>query len=141
MPFDPDLLNPTKRFIWPQSDEMEEEWVELRIVPDEVNRDFFKQIGVKPKKQIVFDPKTRQPQFAKDFDLTDDQTDKFFELVTDYTIVNWHLVTPDGSTIPCTREAKFKFMKQSPQFANWINECLESIRVDLKLVKEEEEKN
>jgi hypothetical protein len=141
MPFNLDQLNPTKIFIWPESDEKDEEFVELRLVPDEMNREIFKKIGAKPTKQLVFDPKSRQPQYVKDFDLNDKQQDDFSEMTWDYSIVSWHLVTTNGDEIECTKENKLKFMKNSPKFASWIADCLESMRSDLKVMKEEAEKN
>jgi len=141
MPFDPSNLNPTKTFVWPHSTDEQEEWIELRLVPDDMNRAFFKQIGAQPKSKLVFNPKTHQPSELKDYSLTDRQIEEYSELVWDYSICGWFLITPNGEEIPCTMENKIRFMKESPAFAQWVADCLEEMRESVKQVKEIETKN
>jgi len=130
MPINLEFLNPSKRYVWPESAD-EEEWVEFRLVPDDVNREFFKQIGVKPSRQVVFDDKTRQAQVVKDFELNDKQQEKFFELTWDYSIYDWYFVTPEGKKIECTKENKMLLMKNEPRFSLWANQCVEKMKDEL----------
>lgn len=140
MPIDLQNLNIGKRFFWPESGDAEE-WVEFRLVPDEVNREFFKQIGIKPSRQVVFDNKSRQAQIVKDFELNDKQQEQFFELTWDYSISKWYFVTPDGDEIPCTKENKMLLMKNEPRFSVWANQCVDSMKDALQDVSKSAEKN
>lgn len=60
----------------------------------------------------------------------------------DYCIVGWrNLLDEDGNEIPCTRENKIKLIAESMDFMLVVNHFLEKINEDLRLRKEDLEKN
>lgn len=139
MPFDIDEdLNPSQKFYYPSSPE---EWVDLRIPSDEDQKKFFKSAGIKAKREIYTDKKTRNTQILRDFEPSEEEMRKYEEELWDFCIVDWNLVTNKGDRIPCTKENKSKLMFNAPQFAVWIKACQEKMYDDLAKVKEALEKN
>ena len=141
MPWDIDSkegLNPARRFNW---DEEGNEWVEVILASDSDVRNCFKKAGIKEKVFLETDRKTRQMQRFREFAPTDEERDRFDEELWDFTIARWYLVKPDGSEITCTRENKILMMRGSIKFSNWINDSLDIMREDIKVYKQELEKN
>lgn len=137
MPFDLKNLNPSTRFMYLDNGEETGEYISLRLASDQDNKNFFNSIGVKEKVEQVFNPKTRQMDRQTFFNTNEAQREQFNELVWDFSITDWKLFSTekdeDGEPIeiPCTKENKIKFMRESPQFATWTASCLEELRASL----------
>lgn len=127
-------LNPSVKF------SIGDEWICVRVASDADNRKFFDLIGVKETVEYKTDSRTRQMQRLTFLELSETQKEKFNEEIWDFSIVEWNLLDKNGDSIPCTRENKIKLMRHSPKFASWVAECLESLREDLKIYREQEKK-
>lgn len=138
MPFDPTNLNPSTRFYWGDSTD---EWVDLRIVPENEFRRIRREVGIKSRAEYVPHPQTRQMQRVEYQDIGDEQITALDAAVNDYCISAWNLMTPDGDAIPCTRENKLRFIEGSPVFSRWVAKCMEQLREDSLKVGESEQKN
>ncbi len=136
MPFDLKNLNPSARFFWGDS---EEEWVDLRLAADEDTQKLRKKAGIK---QSVEYHKDRGSMHRIDFVNSDEKKlQEFTELINDFIVKDWRLVTPTGEEIPCTAENKNKMMNSCPAFAEWIATCSEKLRSDISVQEDREQKN
>ena len=150
MPWDIDGgdLNPSVRYYWDEdAKEEDKEWIEIRLASDDDNRDLFKKVGVKEKKELRENPKTRQMQWIRDFDPTEKQREEFDEESWDFTITNWRLLKKKRSDddfaeeIPCTKANKVMLMRKAPKFSIFYGECMEKLREGVKSRKEDVTKN
>jgi len=126
MPFDLDNLNPSTRFNY-----NDEEWVELRICAGEDLDRIHKQTRKKVKEY----------KHGVRYVWEDINDDLEIELMNDFAITNWHLVTPTGEDIPCTKEDKNLMMRRSVEFASFVTSCLQKLNEKFSLFQEEQEKN
>ena len=70
---------------------------------------------------------------------TEVDEEKQFKLIWDYCIVDWKGITDkDGVEIPCTSENKYKLIRQSIFFLNFVKDCQTEIN-DINKNDEEEE--
>lgn len=147
MPWNTSDLNPPTRFYFIEDGKDTQEYVSLRLASDADNKKFFDQLGVREKVEKTFNPKTRSMERMTFFDTSDEQREKFNELVWDFSIVEWNLLSTETDKtgapikIPCTKENKVQFMRESPKFASWIAKCLESLREALDSYAESKAKN
>ena len=128
MPFDLDNLNPATRFYY---DDDEDEWVELRICAGEDLDRIHKQTR-KTKREYKMGVRYTYEDINHDLEA---------ELMNDFTITAWHIVTPDGKEIPCTYENKQLMMKGSVEFASWVTRCLQKLNEKFLIFQDEQEKN
>ena len=136
MPFDLKNLNPSARFYWGDS---EEEWVDLRLAADEDTQKLRKKAGIK---QSVEYHRDRGSMHRIDFVNSDEKKlQEFTELINDFIVKDWRLVTPTGEEISCTAENKNKMMNSCPAFAEWIATCSEKLRSDISVQEDREQKN
>lgn len=138
---DPDNLNPSVRFFWPESDN--EEWVDFRVAAQEDLVTIRKKLGIKEKAFHVINPETRAVNrvIGSNVEENEEKKQLITDELTDFCITDWSLLAPDGTEIPCTRENKIKFMNKSPVFAKWAADCLNEIRTGEKAQSEAEIKN
>ncbi len=149
MSFDLDDLNPPKRFFWPDSEKVDpetgavshDEWVDLRLASDEDIRAFRRKTGIKEKIEHVVNPETRAVNRVVGSNFDEDKARRLGDEVTDFCISDWRVVSRDNAEIPCTRENKLKLVNGSPVFAKFIEECLNSLRENLKAQVDAELKN
>ncbi len=135
-PFDLDDLNPSARFYW---GDLEEEWVDLRLAADVDTERLRKKAGIK---QSIEYRRDRGSMHRIDFVNSDEKKlQEFTELLNDFIIKDWRLMTKEGEEIPCTAEAKNKMMRGSPAFAEWIASCSEKLRGDIGAKEDRELKN
>lgn len=130
--------NPGTRFDLPGN---EGEFVELKALSDEENREVFKLSGIKFVKKQLHNKVDRKIEIVRDLDDDDEKQKKYSDEVNDRCIVDWLLFDPDGNKIPCTRENKITLMTKSPKFAAFVSEKLEELRASLSGKKEVELKN
>jgi hypothetical protein len=137
MPFDLSNLNPSTKFMYSENGEETGEYICLRLASDADNKRFFNSIGVKEKVEQIYNPKTRQMDRQTYFHTNEDQREQFNEIVWDFSITDWKLFSTEKDEddnyieIPCTTENKIKFMRESPLFATWTADCLETLREQL----------
>jgi hypothetical protein len=82
--------------------------------------------AVKIKKELVFDPLTRQPTKVRE-EIVDEALQNV--LLWDFCIVDWEgLLNTDEQPVPCTKEMKMRLMGKSPTFSKHVFECLEKLR-------------
>lgn len=124
-------LNPSTKFYYLESDE----WVELRLIPDSVNKSIMKELGIKSKQE--FHPYKGKLQRVDSLDIDENKIESFNDKLNDYAIQNWHLLDQDNNEIPCTFENKKTMMYGSPVFSAWINKC--RVELESKIVEIEEE--
>lgn len=147
MPWDLKELNPSTKFYFKEDGVETKESVSLRLASDLDNKNFFNSIGVKEKVEQIFNPKTRQMDRQTFFNTNEAQREQFNELVWDFSITDWNLLSTEKDEddefipIPCTKENKIKFMRESPKFATWIADCLEELREQLSSHTETTRKN
>ena len=136
MPFVLTDLNPVKKFVYDEKvEESNQEWVELRLVPDSKINEFRKELGIKAKQELH--AYKGRLQRVDGVDLDEDKMEKFTDKINDYAIANWKLIDEKGESIPCTSENKKFMMYGSPIFAAWINRCKESLQSELDRFQDE----
>lgn len=138
MPFDLDRGNVSTRFYW---GETQEEWVDLRIISEKDFRRLSRESGIKDRVEYVPNPNTGQMCRVEYRERDDDKIADLDARVNDLCITDWHLVTPDGSDIPCTSENKAKLLDGYPEFSAWIARCMKQMRGDMAKAGESETKN
>jgi len=126
MPFDLDNLNPATRFHY-----NDDEWVELRICSGEDLTRIHKQTR-KKKKEYRHGILYRWEDVDEDLEM---------DLMNDFAITAWDLVTPSGESIPCTKENKNLMMRNSVEFAGFVTSCLQKLNEKFAGLMEEQEKN
>jgi len=141
MPFDLDDLNPPAKFFWLDEDGNETgEWVEFRIASDEDTDKMRREAGVKLAVEYKRVGKGG-PQRFDYINTSEENLEKFTRLVNIHTIVSWYLLDKNGNEIECTPENRNRFIRESPMFSEWAADCLEKMRADVTIKKEEEVKN
>lgn len=138
MPFDLNALNSSTRFYWGDT---QEEYIDLRVVPEKEFRRMNREMGIKDRVEYVPNPQTGQMHRIEYRERNDEALEQLDAAVNDYCIAGWRLVTPDGDEIPCTRENKLKLIEGSPEFSSWLNKCLKQLRGDQLKAGESEQKN
>jgi hypothetical protein len=141
-----DDLNPGAKFTFKEekSDKKSKKegkiisWVKVRAYTNEaledIRRECVKQ-EVEYKKAAKFGTLQRI-----EYTQTDDQRMK--RLLWDYVIVEWGgFSDKQGKEILCTTENKEKFMLQWPEFAAFVDKCLEKLTPDVNEAIKESEKN
>lgn len=137
MPFNMQDLNPVHKFYYTDS---EDEWIELRQTPDAKTQEFRKELGIKQKRMREFD-KGGKPVYVDTVNFDEDKLTKLSEMINDYSIFNWRLVTDAGEEIPCTSENKKKMLTECPPFANWYEKCLKTLKDEQEGLGEEVQGN
>lgn len=118
--FDLNNLNPAIRFTWPEN---ENEWVEFRLPTREDYRAVLDKLGIKPKAELKVNPVTKRMERIE-YMPTSGKDAEYDAEINDIRIADWHLISPDGEDIPCTRENKNLMMRRCPPFARWAEQCL-----------------
>jgi hypothetical protein len=76
------------------------------------------------------------------FTYDDINEDLFSRLLWDYCLAEWTgLEDDDGDPIPCNTDTKADLMMKNPNFALFVNDCLEKLNEDDSVAREIEEKN
>jgi len=144
MPFDLENLNPACRFFWEDEDNEDdkkgdEEWVDLRLCSDDDVERFQKEAEIKQKVEYRRDRgRLHRVEFV---DSDKKKMNKLSDLVNDFVVVNWRLLSKKREEIPCNLENKKIMFGKSPQFSEWIASCLEKMRQDIKMTEDRETKN
>jgi hypothetical protein len=132
MPIDLTNLNPVTRFHDDSGSALSaDEWVEMRRPSVKESREFRKKAT---KKRVEYKGGQR-------FDVTDFNDEVWDENFWDAVITNWHINTPDGSPIPCTKENKLLLFYGSPDFLRFLNDCVTKLNSAFESDQEENEKN
>lgn len=92
------------------------------------------------KSEFVINPKTRQMERVTYFDQSPEQMRQEFEEIFCVIIGEYELTDADGAKIPVTRESKIQLMRH-PEFARYVNRCLQMLEMSEAERKEQLEKN
>lgn len=100
----------------------------------------LKSKSVKIRSEVVWDPRTRQPQKVRE-EIRDDRV--YTSLLWDYCIVDWrNILDAKEQPIPCTKEMKLLLMNSAKSgFPTFISECLDTLNGVEEKDREESEKN
>jgi hypothetical protein len=135
MPFDLTNLNHSTRFYL---DEDQTEWIELRLPSRADIKRIMDKAKIRRKVEYVPNPKTRQ---LERLEYMDGDHDRYVEVLVDYTITDWHLITADGQEIPCTTENKLLLHNESPNFKEAYDRFMDILREERARRQESETKN
>ena len=144
-------LNPSQRFNWPESRQVDAdgnetyaEWVELKVPSANDMEGIRKKLGLKEKIVNVVNPETRAVNQVVGTNLYDDgarRSKDFDDEIIDCYIVAWRLLTETGDDIACTRANKIMLVRGSPVFAKFVTDGLETMRKGQAALVEAEIKN
>ncbi|NOR27608.1 MAG: hypothetical protein GQ540_03655 [Lutibacter sp.] len=135
MPFDIENLNESVRYYWGKE---KKEYVNLRLVPDPEMNNFRKETGIKSKAKHIINPMSKRMERVDDLNISSDALMAFNELVFDYQIESWYLITNEDQSIECNLDNKKKMMYGSPKFSTWISKCMEKLEKASLEIEEEE---
>ena len=136
--FDLQNLNPSLRKFW---DNDEKEWVDIRLVPDDMYEVIRKDCGI--KSQVIYkpNPDTKRMDRIDDINWTDERGKNFANKLVCYQIKDWHLLTNEGEEIPCTDENKLMLYRGAPRFKVWLDWHLDKLKEETEEFEEGELKN
>ncbi|MBU2346634.1 MAG: hypothetical protein KJ888_20785, partial [Gammaproteobacteria bacterium] len=97
--------------------------------------------GIKTKTEYHRDRRTGRHERLEYVDADEEKIVLFAEALNNFIIADWALFTNDGKKIDCTKENKNKLMRGSPRFAEFIAECTEQLRKDIRIQEDKELKN